>query len=385
MLHPTDRLMIDDIIRVTAARLAAPSGAALLAGGKTSPAHLTFESYERCGGQFLTGEMLSRGGYKWLRAAAVLAHRGVDLDNDGPDCNRQWAKLLANRSADVGRRGKVTTRIADKTPPRRDIIKDIVRVAAAAGIVPPVRPSFPQYRELGGVHPIHHVAARGGWVALCAKAGFTAAHPSKPDLQTLRTLVVQDIARVAAALAAADPAAATSNGFAKSEYRAAGGRYPVLTINSVQGDEGWHGLCREAGVKPAGQHHARRAGLESAEPVSAKVNAPRRKAAVTQKEIDQALDEAVASIHRPNMVAWINGKGRGKWKARWRLIAKARPTDLDRDEVLADVRRAARSAGIPVGRMVLETYHACGGRFSAEDLREFGGFSAACRAASQAA
>ncbi len=375
MLHPTDRLMIDDILRVTAARLAPPAGAALVATGKTSPAHLTLESYQRWGGQFDRYEIGRRGGFKWLRAAAVLAGLGVDLDNDGPGCDPRWATLLAGRYADGSTRGHGVTRIADAGPSRAAIIEDIVRVTAAAGLAPPVRPSFHRYRKLGGVYPAQHVRARGDWASLCAEAGFTADHPAKLDVQTLRSLVIQDIARVAAALAAADLPVATSNGLAKQEYLAAGARSSVSIVEAVLAPGGWPGLCRAAGVRPAGVRQKLRKWQKSASVGGAPV----------ARERWEALDRAAVPLDPPHLMARVMGKVSAKWKFRRRPAAVRLRAALDRDEVLADLRLAARSAGIPVARMPVEIYLASGGRYGAHDLREFGGYTAARRAAADRA
>ena len=386
MLDPADRLIIEDILRVTAAQQP-PAGSAG-AGARMSPAFLRFESYQRWGGQFDERQIRRRGGFKWLRAASVLAHVGVDLDNDGPDGDPRWLRLLASQFENRIP-GNGATRIGQRAASRAEIVSDIVRVTQAAGLVPPLRPTFRQYRSLGGLHPYQYVKARGGWKALCAEAGY----PDKPaSREEMRKLVVQDIARVASAIAVGDLLAASSNGLSKSEYRVAGGRYSLVKIASVQDEEGWLGLCREAGVKPPA-HRMRR--LER-ERQAARAKAARAKArmggqppvgdskppakTIRQRGVD-APDGATRFEPPRKAFALAMSKDSGLWKRRKRWVAMWRRIELDRDEILADLRLVARTAGVPLARMSLETYLASGGRYAPEDLRLLGGFGRACRIA----
>ncbi len=385
MLDPIDRLMIDDLRRVTAARLASPAGVGLRGAGKTSPAHITFDVYQKWGGRYTGKEFSARpGAYKWLRAAAVLADAGVDLDANPQ--HPGWADLCARRYC--GNRGA----FGGVVPSRAEMVEDVVRVTAAAGFLPPVRPTGREYLQMGGRYSPADASKCGGWSALCAEAGFPMGRSINPghsradaprprlDLNALRSAVLADIARVAASRRASDSVAPTSNGLSKHDYLHGGtGRFSLSSLQKVWGEGKWDGLCRAAGVKPAPPGNTRRwtsrggaarAGL-------AKAHAAR----MPMKEIVAALDR----VARPNLtlkpMARLMGYGPAPSRPARPATASNDHAPLHPDDIVADLRRVSRNAGVYLWKMHWGDYHTHGGRFTLEEMNNFGGFGALMRIA----
>jgi hypothetical protein len=202
-LSAIERQIIADIARVAALAPTIPSN------------YLSKREYESRGGRF-TREHIKRGSWKRYHAAA----RELSA--------RAW--------------GHRDTAQAQPAPAltAQNIIDDILLVCRRQGWPQGARPSFKEYRQLGGRHPIVNISRAGGWLTLCARAGL---HTPLAQLQQAPVdlaTIVADVRRVARLLERGDGATLTS-----MEYRTFGGQY-YTAASACPG--GWSDVCAAAGL-----------------------------------------------------------------------------------------------------------------------------------------
>jgi hypothetical protein len=208
----------------------------------------------------------------------------------------------------------------------------------------------------------------GGWLSLCREAGVRGSPPPqkvlpkvRPDRKTLRRAIIDDIARVAAAIGLAKNAP-----FSERVYHERGGCYSQGTIQQF----GWMSLCRKAGMLAKRGYHRRQL---KPKPDPTDFGTTRSFA-----QLDAALDQLLGRIKRRKGMPCLMSNPRG---VRRKFLASNGPP-LERSDAIADLRDIALRLGLSAPRLLTwETYHVSGGQYRFEQFLRLGGFDSLRRAA----
>ncbi len=247
----------------------------------------------------------------------------------------------------------------------QEIIADIQAACRRYGWSTKVRPKFQTYLDRRGHFYEKQIKRLGGWKKLCALAGMQ--NTAKPALPVRRDATAPDFDTILADVRSVAQSLRLKPGapLTLAVYHRSGGLHYQDAISNVGG---WAKLSAAAGVlsRRGGNQPDPRHPWQKIRP------------ALSERDLDAALNDALGRTPAPRGFLRMLGGKRGKGRS---PVYRDLP-ELERGEVIADIRQVSLSVGLLSPRLLtFETYRSRGGRYTYEQTLTLGGFDTLRRVA----